>query len=87
MIEGSEDRVYDRVAKYIDRLLANMRKRTARQIPFRQVEVPPLERLYNFEQMTENDKANFIQMNGMDTWLTAVDEMDTIRRRYKNARR
>jgi hypothetical protein len=83
MKEGLEDRVIAKVRERTDRLLDSLRKSVKNQKPAFQEPINPLEELYAFDQMTEADKLHFISQNGLGAWVSLMDRIDTIRRRYR----
>ena len=86
MIEGREDRVYEKYKKRSDGFLERMRKLTKNVKPAFQEPIKPIDRLYAFDQMTEQDVQRFITEQP-EAFMQEILEVDKIRRRLggKNA--
>jgi len=86
MIEGREDRVNEKVGKITDRIMARMKSMSKKEKPPFVEPVKPIDRLYNFDSMTDEDIQGFIFENGQEAYMQEMIEADKIRRRYNATR-
>lgn len=81
MIEGKEDKVFAKVGKVTDGILAKLMTMSKREKPAFVEPVKPIDRLFNFDNMTDEEIQNFTFEHGQEAYMQEMFEADKIRRR------